>query len=353
MRGGAEAALLLEVVHLHNHAVGVVAELVALGFEPAAVLQHAVHVADLLRARVDGEPARGERFEHLPVRGARDAVDLAHVVEIGVERPRRGDGGFLLSHRSRRGIARVGEDRRPRFLERGVHLGEGVAAHEDFAPHLERLDAGEGTAERGGDRPDGPQILRDVLADPPVPARGAAGQAAARVEQRHPEPVDLRLADVGKRRLRQGPGDARLELAQVVGAERIVEREHGGPVLNGCEGEGALPAHGLGGAVGRDEGGMGVLERPQLAEQRVVLGVRGLGTIDDVVEVVVAPDLLAQLIDSCGGVGLGRHGRVPGYHRSKRRRLREGVSCGARMGARRATSAAGGQGTSSGVNSVR
>ena len=157
------------------------------------------------------------------MRGERDAVDLAHVVEVGVERPRRGDGGILLPHRSRRGIARVGEDRRARFLERGIHLGEGLAAHEDLAPHLESLDAGERTAERGRDRLDGPQILRDVLAHPSVPARGAAGQAAARVEQGHPKPVDLRLADVRERRLRQSPGEARLELAQVVGPERIVE----------------------------------------------------------------------------------------------------------------------------------
>ena len=181
-----------------------------------------------------------------------------------------------------------------------------------------------------GNRLDGPEILRDVLAHPPVAARGAAGQAAARVEQGHPEPVDLRLADVRKRRLRQGPGEARLELAQVVGPERIVEREHGAPVLDGREGEGALPAHALGGAVGGDERGMGVLERAQLAEQRVVLGVRGLGTIEDVVEVVVAPDLLAQLVDSCGGVGLGRHGRVPGYHRSKGGRGRRDGVRGAR-----------------------
>jgi hypothetical protein len=44
----------------------------------------------------------------------------------------------------------------------------------------------------------------------------------------------------------------------------------------------------------------------------------------------VAPDLLAQLVDSCGGIGLGRHGRDPGYHRSTRGRGRAMASAAER-----------------------
>src|SRR5207244_11956049 len=55
------------------------------------------------------------------------------------------------------------------------------------------------------------------------------------VQQGDAETVDLRLAHVAERRARKGSADPRLELAEVVGGGRVVEREHGGVVLHRFE----------------------------------------------------------------------------------------------------------------------
>ena len=46
--------------------------------------------------------------------------------------------------------------------------------------------------------------------------------------------------------------------------------------------------------VGRDELGVRLLDREELADERVVLGVGDLGPVEDVVEVLVPAELVAQ-----------------------------------------------------------
>src|SRR5262245_26333889 len=150
--------------------------------------------------------------------------------------------------------------------------------------------------------------MSDVLADAAIAPGGPAHEAAALIEQRHAEPVDLGLAHELEARPGQAAAQARLELAEVVHAHGVVEREHGAAVLHGSEGLAAARAHRAGGAVGGDELGMRLLEGDELALQRVVLGVRDLRAVLGVIEVVVTPYLTAKRLDTGGGVLLSSHG---------------------------------------------
>ena len=125
------------------------------------------------------------------------------------------------------------------------------------------------------------QVGGDVLAGRPVAAGGAQREPAALVAQRDGEAVDLELRDVGqaRRRLRrrrqpQALADAGVEGAQLVVAERVRQAEHRVLVADlGEAAAGRRAADALGRRVGRDQGRERGLERDELPEQRVVLGV--------------------------------------------------------------------------------
>ena len=85
---------------------------------------------------------------------------------------RRGDRRVLLPHRAGGGIPRVGEDPIPRFGLSLVQLLEGLLGHVDLPAYLEdrRMVFAQ---QPQGDRFDGSQVRRDVLAGHPVTSRGA------------------------------------------------------------------------------------------------------------------------------------------------------------------------------------
>ena len=84
---------------------------------------------------------------------------------------------------------------------------------------------------RSGIDGDRAQVVRDVLADLAVAARGAALEHAVAVDERDREPVDLRLGDelevAGPRSPRaRGGAHARDPGAQLLLRARVGEREH-------------------------------------------------------------------------------------------------------------------------------
>ncbi len=143
-------------------------------------------------------------------------------------------------------------------------------------------------------RADGAHVGGHVVAPQAVAARHAAHQPAALVVQRHREAVDLELGHVGDLARPHQPEDALLELAQLVGRVGVVEAEHGHAVAEARELLGGALAHALGRAVGGHQVGEGRLDLAQLALERVVLLVGDLGSVEDVVEPLVAADLVAQ-----------------------------------------------------------
>ena len=310
VRRGAEPPLLLERVDLDDRAVGVVAERVAVALELRAGRDDRVEIRAALGAGVGLEAGLAQRLEDVPVGGEAERVGAAQVIEEDVERPARGDRRVLLAHGAGGGVARVGEGRLAGFLQGAVELGELRARHEDLAAHLEvRRPRPAGRAAPSG----WPRIVRrlGVMSSPTRPSPRVAPRTnrPALVEQRDAQAVDLRLAHVGERGARQGAADPGLELAQVVGRGRVVEREHRDAVLDRLEDVDRRAAPRAGWGCPRViRSGKLASSSLQLAHERVVLRVGDLGPRLDVVEVVVMVNLLAQLGDALRGVR-PRHAR--------------------------------------------
>ena len=118
-----------------------------------------------------------------------------------------------------------------------------------------------------------------------------------------------RPSSLGSATKRIGSGhqllDPRAPREELVAGERVVEREHRHAVLDRRERGGRPAARPLRRRVGSDELGMLLLERAQLADQRVELRVGDLGRVEHEVLLVVVLDQLAELLHPLAAVGLG------------------------------------------------
>ena len=162
----------------------------------------------------------------------------------------------------------------------------------------------------------------------PSPARRAAYEPAALVDQADRDSVDLHLAGVLDRRLSalvraallraaalpcaaallraallraaalpraQPLTDPPVERADLAAVEGVGEREHRDAVDHLGERRGRRGPHPLRRRVGGDEAGVLLLQRHQLAHEGVVLVVRDLRIVEDVVAVVVAADPFSKI----------------------------------------------------------
>ncbi len=143
---------------------------------------------------------------------------------------------------------------------------------------------------------------------------------AVLVEQAHRETIEFRLAavfqfgaiteQVAGRQIQPFSRPA-IEIGQVLLLERIAEAEHGNFVTHLAKGRQRFATHPLGGRLGGDQLGMLGLQRPQLLEQPVVLGIRHAGLVEHVVAIVMGVDFAAQFGNALGsGLG-GRHMTEP------------------------------------------
>ncbi len=204
-----------------------------------------------------------------------------------------------LADRAGGGVARVHERRQPGLRPALVEAREVLQRHVDLAADLEHRRR---VLDPQRDRRDRPQVVRDVLADLAVAARRPADEHAVLVEQRDREAVDLRLGHELKLRVvdplaREVGAHPRHPGAQLLLGAGVCERQHRDLVADLRQRRDRLAAHALRGRVGRDELGVGGLDRAQLVEQRVVLVVADRRVVED----VVAPAVLVQL-----GAQLGR-----------------------------------------------
>ena len=213
------------------------------------------------------------------------------------QRARGGQLGVELADRAGGGVARVGEGRLARLGALLVERGEGRQRQVDLAAHLEQrrrvLDAQR-------DRADRAQVLGHLLADLAVAAGGAAHEHAVLVDERDREPVDLRLGHEARRRPSPRPGAPASAPSAHPGGHlllvaRVGERQHRLEVAHLLELVERLGADALRGRVRRPQLRVLGLEVAQLVQQRVVLGVRDLGVVEDVVAVVVVVELPPQL----------------------------------------------------------
>ena len=213
------------------------------------------------------------------------------------EGPARRDGGVELADRAGGGVAGVGEGRLAGLRAGLVEVGEGRDREVHLAADLYQRRR---VRDPQRDRPDRPQVVGDVLADPAVAAGRAAGEDAVLVGERHRQPVDLRLGRVadllgGDVESLEQVADPLLPGAQLLLVAGVAEREHRLGMLDLGEAVERVRSHPLGRRVGCAQLGVGLLELAQLGEQRVVDVVADLGVVEDVVAVIVVLDRLAQL----------------------------------------------------------
>ena len=151
----------------------------------------------------------------------------------------------------------------------------------------------------------------------PSPRVAACTSCAALVAQVDRQAVELHLGVVGDRRIvvakAERAADARVELlgAGGAGVGLGVDREHRHGMAHRLEALEHGADHALGRRIGRDELGMRRLDRLQLLEQRVVLGVGNLRRIAHVVGARVVLELLAQRRRARGGARAAFSSQTP------------------------------------------
>ena len=162
----------------------------------------------------------GEPIERRAVRGRfalRKRIALLQIEHEDIQPPRGGDLRIELPERPGGGVARIGEERQPLGLARGVQFVKDLARHIDLATHDEARDRfGKGQ----GDRADGAQVCRHVLADQPVAPRRAERQSAVFVGQGDRKPVDLRFDGVFGLDIF---ADSCIEIKKLILAENILQ----------------------------------------------------------------------------------------------------------------------------------
>ena len=273
----AQAVLHVHVVDLHHGPVDVEVH------RPAAILPGGALGLNLLDRPHQGdvgvhpEARAAQPFEDGRLRGQLEALDVAHPVAPDRQGPRGRGRRVELPQAAGSGIARVGEGRQARLGAAGVELRERGQGQVDLAAHLDHRGRPLALrrAEHLRDGPDRAQVGGDVLADHPVPARGALHEAAVLVGERDREAVDLRLhpeAHLARSEplLLHDRAGAPVPGGQLLGAAGVGQAEHRPPVPHRGEPLRRSGAHALGGRVGREQLGVLGLERLQLAHPPVV-----------------------------------------------------------------------------------
>ena len=284
--------------------------------------QHLVEARDAAHQRVDLESPAPERRHHLGLRAARQRAHLAPGVGEEAQRTRRRDRGIELAQRTRGGVARIGEDLvAGRRLAR-VDLGEIGMPKIDLAADLRHL-RDPLAAQLLRDVADRQRIRGDVLADRAIAAGRGGDELALLIAQAQRQAVDLRLGRKDERRLRaerEEAPDAFDELAHVVLAEAVGERQHRHAMAHLGEFLRGLRADLLGQACRRPKLGKARLERLVALAQGVVLRVRHRRRVLLVIAPVMLRDVTAERVVLGAGVGesLGVQVRLLGGFRRHR-----------------------------------
>ena len=295
-RGGAEPPLQGHLVDLGDDAVDLVLDVVAVLAPVLGVGDDLVDPLEHHRALGDRKPPGAQRVVALGLPLQREALALAEAVADQPQVARRRDARILLPQRARRGVARVGVDGLARLDHERVERLEVRQPEVHLAAHLDQ--GGHGELGRAGELLrhllQRAHVERDVLAGAPVAPGERAGEPAVLVQEVDRKPVDLQLAQVVQLLRPDVAGHPLGPRPQIVRAERVVEAEHALEVVVGGEiaREGAADL--LGGRLRRDELGVLLLDRQQLAPQLVELAVGQHRRIEHVVAEPVAPDLLGQ-----------------------------------------------------------
>ena len=235
-------------------------------------------------------------------------VLLAIVLPAATRRSTAGAVRDQLAQRTRRAVARIRQRllaMRQRVL---VEFLEAGSRHVDLATHFkQRRPALAAQSQRDG--PNGPQIGGDILASGAVATRGTLHQPTVLIAQADRQAVELGLGTERWFVLAQRVADAAHEVAYLLVAEGIGQRQHRDRMPHLGEATVGLLANAMRGGVGIIELWMRRLQRFQFAHQSIVFGVRNRRIVEHVVAVIGVTDLRAQLGNALARIG--RHGFRP------------------------------------------
>ena len=306
----AQPALELELVDLDDDPVDLELERTPPLLPGATLGDDLVLGRQLLDVGVDREAVRAQPLERLPVGVQREPLGNPDRVAPQRQRSVGGELRIELADRAGGRVARVHERRQPRLGPPLVERSEVGQRHVDLTADLDQRRRIV-IVEPQRDRADRAEVVGHVLADFPVSAGRAALEHAVAIDQRDRQAVDLGLGDVLElgvvdplpRQVVAHPLDPRPQLVRGAG---VGEREHRLRVPDLDQIADRLTADPLRRGVWRDQLGMRGLDRAQLIEQRVVLGIADLGIVEDVVAVAVMLQQRAQLSGPSGRVLRGR-----------------------------------------------
>ena len=261
-----------------------------------AVRGHLVERVERCDLRVDRQAELRQELQRLVMAGELGpADDLPGLVGPERQLATGGDGGVLLAQRPGGRVAGVDEEALAGLLLTAVQLLERRDRHVHLTADLQHLRRAGGQAPRH--HGDGGHVGGDVLAHLAVAAGGRLHEPAPLVADAHGQAVDLELADVLRRAAPPRPRATRAPHAVSSPASNALSRLIiGTRWTTGEKVTDAQPWTRCVGESGTTRSGMRLLQRPQLQQQGVVLGVRHLGFVELVVPLVVVRDEGPQLL---------------------------------------------------------
>ncbi len=257
-----------------------------------------LQAGDTLDVRADGEPPVRQQLQLLiEAVGEPGAVDPADAVAHEGQRPRGSDARVQLAQAAGGGVARVHERLVPLAFQPFVEFVETRTGQHHLAPDLDelrRIFGGQPQRQIA----DGARVGRDVLAGDPVAAGRRAHHDAGLETQIERRAVEFRLGAINQfvdARPLAGPS---IELGQLIVVEAVRQRQHRRRMVDRLEGVHRRCADALGWRIGRDERRIFGLQRFQLAEQPVVLGVRDGRLGLDVIGAAVLGQIPCELLSA-------------------------------------------------------
>ena len=242
-----QLALQIHIIHFVNHAVDLVGQRRARRAHVAIVRKASLDRLDHGRLGTDLETQRAQLPQGFAVKlGQFAALDHSDAIDEQVERTRRRHARVELAQAAGGGVAWIDEGLLAAGCRLLVEPPKSRQRHENFAAHLEHFRKFR-AAQPERQRLDGSQVLRNIFAGFAVAAGRALHETAVFVARADRQTIQFRLGRISNGSARRQPLlNSAIEITHLVVAERIIQGQHGHPVLHRAEGGEGRGAHALG-----------------------------------------------------------------------------------------------------------
>ena len=295
-RNEAESFLIVEAVHLVDHAIDIIAKARAIDADGLIEGDKRFHCPTAIHARIDWQPPLRKRVHDIELRLGRQRGCGTPGIGEEAQRPLGGDTRIELAERTGSRIARIRKHLPTGLGLRRVEPAEILGAEIDLAAHLDHIRYAR-ALELMRDLADRADIGRDVLAFNAIAACGRPDKRATFITDRDGEAVDLRLCREGEwiigTKGQEAP-HALDELGDILVREGIAEREHRHVVADLSERFERRRANTLRRTVGLHEIWKLRLDRREPSAQGVILGIGDGRRVLLVVQRIMTRDLTGK-----------------------------------------------------------